>query len=340
MNNPDCSTSEAAHEEPCSLTRRLKSAFVRSIPISGVIAILVFFAIYYRDMQCNTLLLPAFRIADTLAEELRNEAGNLALDQSEGGLIWTVSYREAQRDHSDLVSKSRIMDVLDHRDLSFVRAAFEEGGFASTELRGFLQRLQREGGSEAESKAIIQEAAELFASLREELLERVQSDTRQPRLFRRDPEVITELHQVADEELDRFERKVAELKREAGWESADRPICRDLSSDRDHRDKMIHLSEETCRTSRVAYVLIYATLADRGDRESVRARFINAQQDAYWITFALSEHSSLKGTELDRVQTTLSRYAKSMLRRLSSLRAVRASRIARRATTGRSAQRT
>jgi hypothetical protein len=142
---------------------------------------------------------------------------------------------------------------------------------------------------------------------------------RQPILFRFDPPFVAELRNKAREETGRLKEKVDEFKREAGYTSSNQPLSVSLQGDLDQLNKLIRLSEESCRLSRVAFVVMYTISDGTGRDRSLHQEFITSQKAAEEITRALSQHKALTAQSYSDARTGLSNYAKSMQRRIDVL---------------------
>jgi hypothetical protein len=191
--------------------QKVQVAAIKTFPLAVLLASILFGVLYVRDHSCQSLLGPAFRLSDALAEELRGEAGSLVPASPTSDSRWTTSLREAQKDDRELLEKSQILGVLDSGDLRSLKIAFQDVRSASAEIRDISSLLQRGSGSDEEAEELIHRAAEAMTSIREQVLRLSKLDASRPILFQSKSKMISDLRQLADSQTTVLRSKVAEL---------------------------------------------------------------------------------------------------------------------------------
>lgn len=283
----------------------------QSIPWAIIVSVATLLAALYLDLRQPFPVAPPWDVMrpfDALAVEYRHEAGDLVLAGPDSDPRWTISYRKAMPEYFRLLEESRTL------------ARLPEGDAASEAIKRIADCLRSDPQSEEEARSSVLEAGKIMEGLRTHLRE-VDERERHPVFFRSDYETqyVAEFGEVANRQTDLLDNIVRELRRESGYISPSEPITVDLLRDVDRRDNLISLSEHACRTSRAAYVFVYAAWNESSGDRHLRQRFLDLQDTTQQITGALARHSALADAQHSDARRTLAAYATSMQRRLLDL---------------------
>lgn len=301
-----CSSQSVGKAKPTFAKLLLFSVIGVSLPFFGMV--------YIHDKRCDPFYQPAFNLSQALADEFANESGKIvAVDDSQTeGIVWKVSRMEALPDNYGLLEDSGIIGILDQGDFSYLKAVFPETGSASSAVTKIGESLTGEITSDDDARRAVFQAANVMERVHAHL-----KQTSHPLLFRFEAPVVGELREKAYAQLERFKEKVKELKREAKYESRDKPVAFDLNSRSEQCRNLVQLSEETCRASRMTFVLIYAISNGSRRDQSLRQEFLELQKVAEQITRSLADHSSVR--EEEEARLAIEHYAKSMRRRVTKI---------------------
>jgi hypothetical protein len=265
--------------------------------------------VYHHDARV-AVVSPIVRMLNGLVRETHAESGSPSFLNAETATGFKVSFIASLEPQRDLFSE--LKGMIDDADIAYLKST-NAGRDVEQAIREIMNQLNATTSqSEQIASQAITDVKSRTTMLRNNVISAVGEEDH-PWIFDLRPRYLERFAVLAEERTIALSETIETLDALANWH--DGRMNRDIKADPAFVVSLMNKCEETCRASRVAFLLVYA-LGDGADRKALRTQFISAQRRAVNVTEAVETALRKSGGHLIPMADLLESYEESMRKRL------------------------